>query len=1234
MAITVDQLNIELTANSQTASTAIEQLAKSLERLQAILSGVASSNKAVSTSFKGQAANANAAAKSINNYNTASKSATKTTQALTQRLAQKISTTMILVSVFRSAARAMGEWLKESNDYIESVNLFNVTMGEGADAARRYADSVSAAMGIDVKEWMQYQGTFKNLAAGFGVAADKADVMSQNLTQLSYDMASFFNTDVETAFDKLSSAMAGQVKGLREFGIDTTVASLQEYALSKGIDAKVRSMSQAEKALLRYNYIVEKSIIMQGDMARTIITPANSLRILSAQLTQMKRALGNVISVIVVRFIPYIQAMVQVITQAAASLARLFGFNAEDFEADLSGLGGGLAGGFEDAEESLDGVSGSLNKIKKQLMGFDELNIINNPENGGGGGSGSGGIGGAGLDLDALEYDFLKNLKMTKIDELKEKMSDILKDVGSIGTAIAGWKLLNFSKELALVHPQLAAILKTVAGVAISIAGFSLEFSGAKEIGNGTAGLWDYIKTAIGAALGIAGSLIVFGTGPLGWTIGIVGAVSIFLVGFSIGYNEKQVREDLESRFGDIALTVEEVKNYAEKITTSEISLKIDLYVEEKDLLDNLKKNLEEAMNTLQRYNFRVKLGLTVDQSSYESAVDNYIQQATDYLTQKQIVAALSVDILLGGTPEGDSLSEFAASFYTAQQQKLSELGTKLKSAVSEGFVGGVWIEDKFKEAVKLQEEIQAILQYVSDVEYEAQLTAIKMDAVGIEMNAESFKGILQDAEETIQAQMDNLEGIRLENLKVAKMQFDENIKNGKAEAEAKDLYDKAVAAAQEEFLNGKLELEYGTINFGLDTLMGKFETELKTAEPVFGTTFQDVFESGMMMGVRNADEIYEQPLHVLMADLESAYYTQMSELDISSAARQNIAELVAELQPSKKQLQEIADNSIKAGETVPEYVCKGLSNFAKLEAIADASEVPNHIIGEMLSTDSSFLDLLATAEDAGKNINENTARGLLSNLQVVEDAANGTITLINDTIGEKTYQITPELVQNLKDLGVNLTEGLYDGIEEEHNEKKSLWDKICDFFGWDFKTKNEINSPSKLFYRYGENIIQGLWNGLSSMWNQLKTWWNGLSLASLKIKTPHITWTYENVKDGFMKSLLTKLNLPTSVPKMNISWYADGGFPNMGEMFIAREAGPELVGSIGNKTAVANNDQIIAGIEGGVYRAMMAANATKQGGSQTIRIINEIDGDVVGEKVIEYHNGRVLQTGASPLLV
>ena len=93
----------------------------------------------------------------------------------------------------------------------------------------------------------------------------------------------------------------------------------------------------------------------------------------------------------------------------------------------------------------------------------------------------------------------------------------------------------------------------------------------------------------------------------------------------------------------------------------------------------------------------------------------------------------------------------------------------------------------------------------------------------------------------------------------------------------------------------------------------------------------------------------------------------------------------------------------------------------------------------------------------------------------------------------------------------------------------------------------------------------------------------------------------------------------------VNLDAYADGGYPETGQLFLSRESGPEMVGTIGNRTAVANNDQIVSGIESGVYRAMMAANSTNSGGTQTIRIINEIDGDVVGEKVIQYHNNRVM---------
>lgn len=469
MALTIDELNIQITADSEAATSAVDGLIGGLQRLKKTLNTFGGAGKKINKSLSGIESAAKKSNSALSMFGFSATSAGKSTKDLTYRLAQNISKWRTLLSVARNAANTMSELFTESNDYIETLNLFNVTMGEGADAAYKYAESVQKLMGVDIAEWMNYQGTFKNLTSGFGVVEKDANTMSQNLTQLSYDMASFFNTDVETAFDKLSSAMAGQVKGLRDFGIDVTVASLQEYALAKGIDKTVRSMTMAEKSMLRYNYIMEKSILMQGDMARTIVTPSNALRILNAQLTQMKRALGNVVSVIVARFIPYVQAMVEIITEAANALANRLGFTLPKI--DYSGLGSGFSDEMEDAESSLEGASDTIKTIKKQLMGFDELNILSSPN--ADGGSGGADDGGGVLDMKPLEYDFLSGLKTDKLDEVKNTLKKILGYVPIIGAGFAAWKAASLIADLLRANKIISGwqSLGITAGVTLSVVG-------------------------------------------------------------------------------------------------------------------------------------------------------------------------------------------------------------------------------------------------------------------------------------------------------------------------------------------------------------------------------------------------------------------------------------------------------------------------------------------------------------------------------------------------------------------------------------------------------------------------------------------------------------------------------------------------------------------------------------------------------------------------------------------
>ena len=201
-----------------------------------------------------------------------------------------------LVALKRVADK-MGEWVDESNAYVENLNLFRVTMRDTSDEALAFAERVHDAFGIDPSEWMRFQAVFQNMLTGFGVMNDKASVMSRNLTQLGYDLATIFNVDYSVAMRKLESAIAGQPRPMREWGFDMSESTLKLVALNNGIKQNVETMTQYEKSQLRYIQLMqtaEKQGIL-GNFAREIHTPANAFRILNQQVVQFKRALGNMV---------------------------------------------------------------------------------------------------------------------------------------------------------------------------------------------------------------------------------------------------------------------------------------------------------------------------------------------------------------------------------------------------------------------------------------------------------------------------------------------------------------------------------------------------------------------------------------------------------------------------------------------------------------------------------------------------------------------------------------------------------------------------------------------------------------------------------------------------------------------------------------------------------------------------------------------------------------------------
>ena len=353
-------------------------------------------------------------------------------------------------------ARIISTWVQATNAFVENMNLFTVSMGEYADEAVSYAEKVQDAMGIDMSEWIRAQGIFNNLLTGFGVISKEAFLMSQNLTQLGYDISSFYNIQVDTALTKLQSAVAGELEPLRRLGYATDQATLQALAFSFGITKSFNTMTQAEKVTLRYTAIMNQSSKAMGDLGRTIATPANALRILGQQLTQLERALGQVILPLLMEMLPYIQATVLALRDLMYEMSALAGYEIPVI--DYSNLTDGAvstADAMADAEDAIDAAV-------KAAVGFDELNLLS---------TGSFGVDENKDDLsfllsDVPLYDFLTGVN-EQVEVLTEKLKEPLKKVLAISGAILATKII-LSTIAALLSP-IGLVLIAVASIAAGV---------------------------------------------------------------------------------------------------------------------------------------------------------------------------------------------------------------------------------------------------------------------------------------------------------------------------------------------------------------------------------------------------------------------------------------------------------------------------------------------------------------------------------------------------------------------------------------------------------------------------------------------------------------------------------------------------------------------------------------------------------------------------------------------
>lgn len=474
----------------------IDKFTQQMTALAAAMKPFADEMQKVSNGFSAFPSKIQKLITSTEKYNASARKATSTTGKFTSGL--KALNVAAVAITFRKIGHFIAQAVTESNKYQEDLNLFTVALGQYAAEAQNYAEKVSDVMGIDPAQWLRNQGVFNTLLTGFGDTAERAQLMSQNLTQLGYDISSFFNISIEDAMQKLQSGISGELEPLRRLGYDLSQARLEQTALNLGIKESVANMTQAEKAELRYYAIMTQVTTAQGDMARTLEAPANQLRILQAQLTQAARAIGNIFIPALNAILPYAIAVVQVIREIADALANLAGFKLTDV--DYSGVNSAAVGAGSLAD-NLDDAAGAAKKLKQYTAGFDELNVFA-PNTGSGSGAGAGGAGGFDFDLPA--YDFLGDAVQTRIGEIKKMIEDTLAEITTI---VSGFML------------AVGAIL-VVTGVNIPL-GVGLMAAGAVGLA-ATVGLnWTAMSSELASTLALI-------TGVVGGFLLALGAIMAF----------------------------------------------------------------------------------------------------------------------------------------------------------------------------------------------------------------------------------------------------------------------------------------------------------------------------------------------------------------------------------------------------------------------------------------------------------------------------------------------------------------------------------------------------------------------------------------------------------------------------------------------------------------------------------------------------------------------------------
>ena len=479
----------------------LDSFASSCQKISAAITPLASQLDKVGNAFAKLPSQLSKVVTQANRVTAANEKQRKSYLSLSNQMNGFMRNMAKLVSL-KAIAEYLGNAVAKFNDFYEATDLFHNAMGNLSGEADTLISKMQGLLGVDPTKAMTYMATIQSLGTSFGLASDKAYVLSKNLTQLAYDEGSYWNKDVAETFTAMSSAISGEIEPIRRLGVDLSQARLQQELLALGFNKQVSSLSQADKAVLRYIAIMKQTANVQGNLAQTIQSPANQIKILKAQLDMLAKSVGSLLYPALKSILPPLIAAVQLIREIVEWVAKLMSVKVvfTDFTKSADSVGG-----IGDAmDDTADSTKKAAKALKDYTMGFDELNIIDPTQGSSGSGSGasSGNILG---DVDLSGYDMFKQYNdefAKQIDAIKQKIKDMLPIIGAITAALALWKIVDFLTDIATAISKMTELQKLALSIATVVVEASLVFSFAKgyaSSGNPLELLGEVVSAAFGS---------------------------------------------------------------------------------------------------------------------------------------------------------------------------------------------------------------------------------------------------------------------------------------------------------------------------------------------------------------------------------------------------------------------------------------------------------------------------------------------------------------------------------------------------------------------------------------------------------------------------------------------------------------------------------------------------------------------------------------------------------------